>query len=77
MDPYIILGVKKNDNISVIKKKYKKLSLIYHPDKNINNGSNINDRKEMFQIITLAYNDIIKEKGENKTVDTDKIKVMD
>lgn len=77
MDPYIILGVNKNDDISIIKKKYKKLCLMYHPDKNINDGSNIDDRKSMFQIITIAYNDIIKEKYDNKHIDPDITHIMD
>ena len=57
-DPYIILGVSPNDSIEVIKKKYKKLALLYHPDRNSQE-----DRikaEEKFKRINNAYNTIIR-----------------
>jgi len=34
MDPYSVLGVSRTDDNDTIKKKYKKLALQYHPDRN-------------------------------------------
>ena len=36
-DPYSILGVSRDASDEEIKKAYRKLSRIYHPDANINN----------------------------------------
>ena len=55
-DPYVILGVSPKDSIEVIKKKYKKLALLYHPDRNSQE-----DRvaaEEKFKRISNAYNTI-------------------
>ena len=52
-DPYEILELDRDANISFIKKQYRRLSLIYHPDKNI--GSKAATASEMFQKIAKAY----------------------
>ena len=49
---YNLLEIDETDNIELIKKAYRKLSLKYHPDKNINN-------KQHFDKITNAYEFII------------------
>jgi hypothetical protein len=58
-NPYNILGVKRTDDFVNIKKKYHKLCLKYHPDKNGNKDY------KFFQKIQEAYN-IIKLKHEFK-----------
>lgn len=50
-DPFQILGVEHGAEDKVIKKAYRKLSLQYHPDKNI--GSKV--AEEMFMKIAKAY----------------------
>ena len=47
-----LLEIDEINNIEIIKKAYRKLSLKYHPDKNINN-------KDLFNKITHAYETII------------------
>ena len=58
-DPYEILEVSQTDQISKIKKSYKKLSLKYHPDKNIGDKS----AKEKFMQINKAYKILTNEKA--------------
>ena len=60
-DPYEILEVSQTDQISKIKKSYKKLSLKYHPDKNIGDKS----AKEKFMQINKAYKILTNEKTKN------------
>ena len=68
-DPYEILGVKNDDTMVTINRKYKKLSLIHHPDKP---GGN----KKRMKILNDAI-DRIKEMRKNKKyVDTDKIEIL-
>lgn len=50
-DPYAILGVESGVEESVIKKAYRKLSLLYHPDKNPGDQA----AAEMFMKVAKAY----------------------
>lgn len=60
-DPYSVLGVSRDANTDEIKKAYRKLSRIYHPDANINNP-NKDAAEEKFKQIQEAYNQIMYEK---------------
>ena len=62
-DPYSVLGVSRNASEEEIKKAYKKLSRIYHPDANINNP-NKEQAEEKFKEIQAAYQQIMKERTE-------------
>lgn len=46
------MGLEPGVDITLVKKKYKELALLYHPDKNPNNKS----ADEYFKIITQGYN---------------------
>ena len=63
-DPYSVLGVSPTAEMDEIKKAYRKLSRMYHPDANINNP-NKEQAEEKFKQIQEAYNQIVKER-ENK-----------
>ncbi len=67
-DPYKILGVKKSDSSSNIKKAYRGLAQKNHPDvlraKGITDLSLIKKAKENFQRINDAYEQILKIRGE-------------
>lgn len=54
-DPYKILNVNSNSSIETIKKAYKKLSLKYHPDKQINSNLTYEQKNENFIKIRNAY----------------------
>ena len=62
-DPYSVLGVSRNASEEEIKKAYRKLSRIYHPDANINNP-NKDQAEEKFKEIQAAYQQIMKERTE-------------
>lgn len=57
-DPYIILGVSRNDPIDVIKKRYRKLALKFHPDKAASSGINPEIAKNEFMKINDAWKKI-------------------
>ena len=63
VNPYEVLGVPENASMDEIKKAYRKLSRLYHPDANINNP---NKKQEKFKQVQEAYNQIIaaRERGE-------------
>ena len=60
MDPYKILGCTNKENEEQITKKYKKLALKYHPDRNksLNKAKQI-EYENKFKEITRAF-DILK-----------------
>ena len=60
-DPYRVLGIARTADDAEIKKAYRKLSRIYHPDSNINNP-NADIAEKKFKEIQEAYNQIIKER---------------
>lgn len=51
-DPYSVLGINKNTAFDEIKKAYRKMAILHHPDKNPNNPE---QAKEMMQKINAAY----------------------
>ena len=51
-DLYEVLGVTPDADENKIKKSYRKLSLKYHPDKNLNNKE---AAEEIFKKISFAY----------------------
>jgi hypothetical protein len=64
MNPYLVFGIDKTTDMKTIKKKYHKMSLLYHPDK-AKDKEDLEKRKEMFQLISLSYERIQKERGMN------------
>lgn len=60
-DPYQVLGVSRDAPEEEIKKAYRKLSRIYHPDANVNNP-NKEQAEEKFKEIQQAYQQIMKER---------------
>lgn len=55
-DWYKILGVSKTASMSEIKKAYKKLALLWHPDKNVENRE---EAEAKFREIAAAYEVIV------------------
>lgn len=64
-DPYKVLGVPQNASNDEIKKQYRKLSRLYHPDANVNNP-NKDKAEAKFKEIQEAYTQIMdmRERGE-------------
>ena len=60
-NPYQILGVSETAGMDEVKKAYRKLSRIYHPDANINNP-NKDQAEAKFKEIQAAYQQIVDEK---------------
>lgn len=60
-DPYEVLGVSRSASTDDIKKAYRKLSRIYHPDANMDNP-NKDQAEEKFKQIQAAYKQIMDEK---------------
>lgn len=60
-NPYQILGVSETASMDEVKKAYRKLSRIYHPDANINNP-NKDQAEAKFKEIQAAYQQIVDEK---------------
>ncbi|KAG1143669.1 hypothetical protein G6F36_015392 [Rhizopus arrhizus] len=53
LDPYKTMGVSRNATVSDIKRVYRKLALLYHPDKA--KGMTKEEAEECFVILTNAY----------------------
>lgn len=60
-NPYQILGVPETASMDEVKKAYRKLSRIYHPDANVNNP-NKDQAEAKFKEIQAAYQQIVDEK---------------
>ena len=60
-NPYQVLGVPESADMDEIKKAYRKLSRIYHPDANVNNP-NKDQAEAKFKEIQAAYKQIVDEK---------------
>ena len=60
-NPYELLGVQETATDEEVKKAYRKLSRMYHPDANINNP-NKDLAEEKFKQVQEAYNQIIKQR---------------
>ena len=68
MDPYTILQIPKNSNIEDIRKSYIRLSLYYHPDRNIHCSKKKQEEcKTKFQEISCAYQKCTEEKDQLNT----------
>lgn len=72
-DPYSVLGVSRSASADDIKKAYRKLSRIYHPDANVNNPNKA-QAEEKFKEVQEAYDQIMYERehgagtyGNNRT----------
>lgn len=60
-DPYSVLGIPRSATEDEIKKAYRKLSRMYHPDTNINNP-NKKQAEEKFKEVQEAYDRIMDER---------------
>lgn len=61
-NPYDVLGVSLNASDDEIKKAYRKLSRMYHPDSNVNNPDK-EVTEEKFKEVQQAYDKIVNGKG--------------
>lgn len=61
IDPYKMLGVPSTASDDEVKKAYRKLSRMYHPDANLNNP-NKDKAEETFKEVQQAYDQIMKER---------------
>ena len=64
-DPYQVLGVSQDASEEEIKKAYRKLSRMYHPDANINNPNKA-QAEEKFKEVQMAYDQIMKQKQQEE-----------
>ena len=64
-DPYAVLGVKYDATDEEIKKAYRKLSRLYHPDANVNNP-NAAQAEEKFKQVQQAYDQIMKDREQGR-----------
>lgn len=63
---YQILNVSKDATLEEIKKAYKNLALKYHPDRNINNKKEAEQRfKEIVEAYTILSNENLRKKYDN------------
>ena len=60
-NPYQVLGVTETASMDEVKKAYRKLSRMYHPDANVNNP-NKDQAEAKFKEIQAAYQQIVDEK---------------
>jgi len=60
-DPYSVLGVPRDASEDEIKKAYRKLSRLYHPDANVNNPNKA-QAEEKFKQVQQAYQQIMDER---------------
>ena len=60
-DPYKVLGISRDATDDEVKKAYRKLSRIYHPDANVNNPNKA-QAEEKFKEVQQAYDQIMKER---------------
>lgn len=66
IDPYSVLGVSPDASDEEVKKAYRKLSRIYHPDANIDNP-NKDQAEEKFKQVQQAYEQIMREREQGGT----------
>lgn len=61
IDPYKVLGILSTASDDEVKKAYRKLSRMYHPDANLNNP-NKDQAEEKFKEVQQAYDRVMKER---------------